>query len=1194
MKKILFIFHIVFVAGLFYAQTPTASQNYIYSKTYLSEDGSKKSEAVQYFDGLGRLKQTVSVKSTPSGKDLVVPVFYDELGRQPKDFLPLPITTANSGIQPVSEADINSYYGVANAFSEKVFDNSPLGKVLEVAAPGDAWKKGSGHTIQSQYETNVSADQVKKYVITSSWADATLSPSVPTVEWYAESQLMKNITIDEDGNKSIAFKNSQGQTVLARKMDGSTPVDTYYIYNVYDQLAYVITPKADVQISQNGNVVTQTVLNDFCYQYKYDNKNRLVEKYIPGKGWEHMVYDKANRLIFTQDAVMRSSGKWLFTKYDQFGRVIYTGFILAAPRASLQDVADDYVVIDSRDATGFTKNGMQVYYTNILFNEIITLLSVNYYDDYPSGAPARPSTILGKTTLSATPTQYSSNGIVSYRSIKGMPTSSYVKNIEDDNWSQSHIWYDTDGRAIGTHSINHLGGYTKTETDLDFAGAVLQTKTYHKRLSTDTEKIITETFEYDSQNRLLTHKHQIDSNPVEVLSQNVYNDLGQLEVKKVGNTIASPLQTVNYTYNIHGKLTKINDPDNLGSDLFGYKINYNQVEGMETPNSDFTDLKVKARYNGNIAEVSWKTLTQENEPLKRYGYVYDNLDRLSAGFYQKAGSESAKEFFEKIDYDIDGSISRLKRSEGVSAGNTFATMIDNLKYEYNGNKLTKVTDEQQNPSGYPYITTPNTITYDTNGNMMTHLDKGISSIQYNYLNLPSQITQNSKVTNYTYRADGVKVKKLFGDLETDYLDGFQYKSTFLIESWNGQGTFHPDPNEVPELKLRIIPTSEGYYDALLNQYVYNFTDHLGNVRLSYTDISKDGVIQPRQYEFIQCSGKFLCTTVWQPGEIVENNDYYPFGMLHNYTATTQNSYQYKYNGKELQETGMYDYGWRQYMPDLGRWTQIDPLSEKGHNFSPYNYAINNPILFIDPDGLWISITDGENQYRYTSGHIQHEVGGEWVTIDGKDKEKLSTNVRKIMEGLIKLEAGGDVGKGMISFFDNSKNNINIQITTGINNYLNGVAYINPDLSSSYPTSDGKFSDSPFFIKLGHEMAHGMDPEKNIDALGLWVGGKTKTKDDDVSWSEVYASHIENQLRGENSLPLRISYRTFIQNGIKKIDGETVLIDTVGNSVFYNSKGKRLDAITLGEKFDAYHSFYNIFVTNCLTNRFNYYQNVKKK
>ncbi|KFF23444.1 RHS repeat domain-containing protein [Chryseobacterium vrystaatense] len=483
-------------------------------------------------------------------------------------------------------------------------------------------------------------------------------------------------------------------------------------------------------------------------------------------------------------------------------------------------------------------------------------------------------------------------------------------------------------------------------------------------MKTDTERVITENFIYDHQNRLLVHKHQVDSNPEEILAQNKYNELSQLESKKVGGvSLGSALQTVDYKYNIRGWMTQINDPVNLGNDLFGYKINYNQVEGLEVPNADYPDLKVKPRYNGNIAEVSWKTRTEENEALKRYGYTYDSLNRLSAGFYQKAGNESAKEYFEKLEYDFNGNITRLKRSAGLPAGNTTALAIDNLRYDYTGNKLIRVTDEQQNTSGYPYVATPGVIGYDNdtgdgNGNMISHPDKGISSIQYNYLNLPQQVIQNSAVTKYTYRADGIKVKKLFKDIETDYLDGFQYKSTKPSEG-NSGGLVVVDPNEVAVIKLRIIPTSEGYFDTVINQYIYNFTDHLGNVRLSYSDSNKDGFIQPRQYFWQECETPQSpwdvpnCIDGWKPGEIVEVNNYYPFGLLHNYTATTQNAYQYKYNGKELQETGMYDYGARMYMPDIGRWGVIDPLAFLYFQKSPYNYAANNPIMFVDPNGKHI-------------------------------------------------------------------------------------------------------------------------------------------------------------------------------------------------------------------------------------------------
>ena len=75
-------------------------------------------------------------------------------------------------------------------------------------------------------------------------------------------------------------------------------------------------------------------------------------------------------------------------------------------------------------------------------------------------------------------------------------------------------------------------------------------------------------------------------------------------------------------------------------------------------------------------------------------------------------------------------------------------------------------------------------------------------------------------------------------------------------------------------------------------------------------------------------------------------------MLHNNTAANfDNAYQYKYNGKELQETGMYDYGARFYMPDIGRWGVMDPLAEVTSHLSPYHYGNNNPLMYNDPTGM---------------------------------------------------------------------------------------------------------------------------------------------------------------------------------------------------------------------------------------------------
>mgnify|MGYP004515014227 CR=1 FL=1 len=130
-------------------------------------------------------------------------------------------------------------------------------------------------------------------------------------------------------------------------------------------------------------------------------------------------------------------------------------------------------------------------------------------------------------------------------------------------------------------------------------------------------------------------------------------------------------------------------------------------------------------------------------------------------------------------------------------------------------------------------------------------------------------------------------------------------------------------------KLVIYNFSRQHNDSIVEEdhFIYWYVaDHLGNVRLSYFNNGSST-------------------------EVLEENNYYQFSLEHEgYNASVGNlSYQYKYNGKELQETGMYDYGARFYMADIGRWGVLDPLAEKMTRHGPYNYAFNNPIRFIDPD-----------------------------------------------------------------------------------------------------------------------------------------------------------------------------------------------------------------------------------------------------
>ncbi|SDI31267.1 DUF6443 domain-containing protein [Chryseobacterium jejuense] len=1011
MKKYLLIKMIFLFAFLpLKAQDLTQTENYVYSRVYLepvvsSSSTAKQIQQVSYLDGLGRSKQNIAIKATPSGKDIVTPVEYDALGRQVKDLLPLPQqATQNGGLftAPDMTGAVSVYGNASNYYAERKVENSPLQRLQELAAPGDPWKMGSGKTQQYQYESNTHSE-VKKFVVNTSWATVSgvavgtpaLSLSTENTNYvsggfYKAGTLYKNTITDEDGNKVTKFTNGKGQVILVRKNDGIQNVDTYYAHNEYGQQAFVIPPLAVKAIETAGNAIPAEVLDNLCYQYRYDNQDRLVEKKFPGKGWEFMVYDQQDRLVLIQDANLRTTTNnfgvkgWMFTKYDLFNRIVYTGFFAnTSTRQVMQNALNSMTSqnIENRaDRSPIVQNGENIYYTKSAFpTGSMTILSVSYYDSYPPGinVPARPDNILGQNTLVPSATTMTVNGITTSRTSNGLPTASYVRNIEDTGWTKDYFWYDTEGRSIGSHSINHLGGLTKVETELDFTGVPKQTITYHKRKDNEIGITVKERFEYDTQNRLIKHWHQVDSRSEQLLVENSYNELSQLINKKVGNN----LQSIDYAYNIRGWLTDINKNQmsvaDLGGKLFSYKVKYNQKDGIENPDpAQFSGKNVKAKYNGNIAEIDWRTVETigVNPSLtpKRYGYSYDPMNRLSAGYYQNPNNPYSKENTESMDYELSGNIKNLYRTGVIGSGSNTATLIDNLEYIYTGNNLTKVNDYAHNPTGYGGG--GNIISYDGNGNMLSIPDKGIFSIKYNYLSLPNSMELNKNdIENITittkYGADGTKLRKenttilsgyngtITTKKTTDYLDGFQYLVTQSLNTGGGIETlmasslsrramepeaFTPiiqDPTIQPiggrltaDLKtpdLQFFPTAEGFYDYQKDQYIYQYTDLMGNVRVSFGRNSA-GVL-----------------------EIVDANDYYPFGMNHLKTGNAffgMGSYKaYKFLGNELQETGLYDMNARFYMPDLGVFGQHDPLSAS--TLDPYGYAYNNPILFADSTGL---------------------------------------------------------------------------------------------------------------------------------------------------------------------------------------------------------------------------------------------------
>ncbi|MDP9962234.1 DUF6443 domain-containing protein [Chryseobacterium lathyri] len=1030
MKKIIIPISTLFVTGLSYAQTlPSNSENYVYSKTYLSDpttSSPKIAETIQYFDGLGRPKQVIDVKASPTGKDIVNHIEYDQFGRPAKDFLPIPQSgTQNGKIYPNPLGNGSSVYGAEKIYSEKIIENSPLSRIQQQIQAGNDW---TGKPVTLEYSANAEGE-VKKYTTATTWVNNASQSSLSLSGSFPAYQLYKNTVKDEDGNETIEFKNDEGLTFLTRKAVSATEyADTYYVYNEFDQLAFIIPPSASAL-----GTLDQNALDNLCYQYRYDGRNHLVEKKIPGKGWEYFVYDKQGRLILSQDANLRTTANnfsqkgWLFNKYDQFGRVVYTGFFAnTATRTAMQTVIQNMTVNagnnETKSTTPFTLSGIDVYYTKNAFPmESMTILSVNYYDTYPVGTPTAPTQIIGQEVMKQAGQNTSS------KSTRGLPTASYVKNIEDDSWTKNYSWYDTKARVIGTHSVNHLGGYTKTETELDFAGVPQKTNTYHLRKQDEIGVTVKERFVYDNQNRLKQHYHQVDEKPEELLTENTYNELSQMINKKVGNN----LQSIDYAYNIRGWMTDINKNQmslsDLGGKLFSYKIKYTQKEGITNPDTVlFSGKDVKPRYNGNIAEVDWRAVetlgVNPSSTPKRYGYAYDKLNRLTAGYYQNPNNPYSKENTESLTYDLNGNVTNLYRTSVLESGTNTATLIDRLNYTYNGNQVTNINDVSQNPTGYEGG--GGAISYDLNGSMTAIPDKGISSIKYNYLNLPNNLSLNKNgnenlIINTKYRADGTKLTKenvttitgfngsVTTKKTTDYLDGFQYlkaenisgggSTEMLLASSLSQRAMQPqafsltgpvvtDPTIDPPIggggvivdvktpDLQFFPTAEGFYDYTKNQYIYSYADQVGNVRVSFAKNSAGAL------------------------EIVDANDYYPFGMNHLKTGTAffgQSSFKnYKFANKELQEFGFYDFGNRLYMDDIVRWGVVDNKAEKYLSYSPYHYAGNNPISNFDIDG---------NEFTPEAW--------EWVNKLVADiNKKQEKNNAEIAEYQAKINGGGKAGQ----------------------------------------------------------------------------------------------------------------------------------------------------------------------------------------
>ncbi len=305
---------------------------------------------------------------------------------------------------------------------------------------------------------------------------------------------------------------------------------------------------------------------------------------------------------------------------------------------------------------------------------------------------------------------------------------------------------------------------------------------------------------------------------------------------------------------------------------------------------------------------------QTQEP-KSYKFYYDNLNRMLDAQYVSPITGNAK-FDETLSYDELGNVLTLERHY-----NSYATINNNISYNYmdGGNRRSRVMGVTDIGTVGQSLTS--TYTYDAMGSLTGDSRKTISGMVYNELNLPDMIPMTGKTVYYIYDANGTKLQRLVKNGTTvledrSYVDGIEY---------NGN-TF--DFAQTSEGRVMAIVSPSTYH-----KYEYFLKDHLGNVRATFSDLTGGHNISP--------------------DDILQTNDYFPFGRTFNgFTATGSKDQQYKYNGKEFEDDeGEYDYGARFYDPYIARFTTIDPYSDFFPWMTNYQYASNNPSTKIDLDGL---------------------------------------------------------------------------------------------------------------------------------------------------------------------------------------------------------------------------------------------------
>ena len=732
------------------ATAQSSGMNYIQTKTFLDEDGLTFLRHIDYYDELGVVSETVDVGGNTTQTPILTRTEYTTQLKPECQRSPIPV----EGLDYLKDVDVSRIgkrtYGEYLTYFESEYDD--FQQLISSRKPGDAWEE---HLV-TMNRMAVPAGVVKKYSVDSNGGlvcDGT----------YPYGMLMSCTTTDEDGRSMTVYTNVHENTILERR---GTDNDTYYVYDTYGRLSYVLPP-----MCQNDSLM----MSKYWYRYKYDDRGRCIEKQLPGCEPVKYWYDNANRLQSEQDGHLREQSLFRNYKYDAIGRLL------------LQTINST-----RGEATESNAKAVEVK---------------NYYDDYTACRQDLVSlfNIWADSIYAKQP---------SLSVARGKPTATILSTGDGKRYFELYK-YDAKGRLAYKLSAYGDKWLKSVYTSYNFAGdvssaleSVYKHIDYPKYLIARRRIVNT----YHPGTRLLasttvTHTDKNGNTSSQVVSHPGYDVFGNV----VANDRPGTAADMTYTYDtLHGWLKEISSPSGFSEQLLREDATF-------------------PLFSGNIGSMRWRNTSNGELHGYDYTYDdlgrmtdarYTSFTKMISGYYDEIVSYDANGSITSLQrrgVKNDGTFGLIDDLSISYDGNRLLKVTDDAEaLNYNG--ALDFNDGDDSDCEYQY---------DSNGALTKDSNRGITGITYDYGHHPTKISMMSKkMTLYNdYTPDGRKlssrhygmVPKGNGSYRrlntTDlYIDGLILRDGVPF-MWQFDGGY-------VELDDNATPTSWNYY----------ITDHLGSTR----------------------------------------------------------------------------------------------------------------------------------------------------------------------------------------------------------------------------------------------------------------------------------------------------------------------------------------------------------------------------